>query len=437
MADASSEEKEEALLSWLSQQNADELEAVFPVIDLSIPTNLQGKRASLFKTLMKHLHDLSIIPDSDGGYSTILSLYDHMNSLTEKLNNDVKPQVNIEEKSLLHSNMFDGEGNVKATIDVMKLKDLKISGIIGGTGDKEKLSYSSLSYQIASAKKAGYSESRICAAVVKAIAPSNNLKMYLECKPDLDLRILIEILRSHFNERDSASVFTELGNAVQKSNENSHDFVVRLLCLRQKVADLGREEGCLYQENMLKKKMFQAMFTGMLNANIRVELRERCKNNFSISDTDLLKFVSEVIAVESERSEKFGSKKSFANSVNLLETVSKDKNISDKSKKDNPFTQIEEFKSNHKTEQRAQQKQIAEIETQIVEIKGLLHQNHKSYPENHNIKPYPHSTENRDDNYPGRYIPPHRRFSSMNKNSRGKCDKCVSDNLPRCNHCFY
>ena len=168
----------------------------------------------------------------------------------------------------------------------------------------------------------------------------------------------------------------------------------------------------------------------MLNANIRVELRERCKNNFSISDTDLLKFVSEVIAVESERSEKFGSKKSFVNSVNSVETVSKEKNISDKSKKDNPFSQIEELKCNHKTEQRAHQKQIAEIETQIVEIKELLHQNQ-------NVKPYVHSARNRDDNYPERYIPPHRRFSSLNKNSRGKCEKCVSDNLPRCDHCFY
>ena len=257
MADPSPDEKEESLFAWLSQQSADELEAVFSVIDLTIDPNLQGKRASLFKTLMKHLHDLSLISDSDGGYSTILSLYDHMNSVTEKLNSDVKPEVKIEEKPLLHSQMHDGEGNVKATIDVMKLKDLKISGIIGGCGDKEKLSYSSLSYQIASAQKAGYSESRICAAVVKAIAPSNNLRMYLECKPDLDLRILIEILRSHFNERDSASVFTELGNAVQKSHENSHDFVVRLLCLRQKVADLGREEGCPYQENMLKKRCFK------------------------------------------------------------------------------------------------------------------------------------------------------------------------------------
>ena len=411
-----SDEKEDVVMTWLAQQEADELEAVFPVIEQTVPTDGQGKRGFLLKNLMKHLYDLSVVPDGDKGLSTILTLYEHMQSIVNPGGKVKIEDKTIHDKSLKNTDL-DGEDKITATIDVLKLKDFKISGVIGGTGEKDKLSYSSLSYQIASAQKAGYSESRICAAVVKAIAPSNNLRMYLECKPDLDLRILTEILRSHFNERDSASVFTELGNAVQKPHEHSHDFVVRLLCLRQKVADLGREEGCPYQDNMLKKKMFQAMFTGMSNANIRIELRERCKNNFKISDTELLKIVSEIIAIETERSEKFSVKKSVVHSVNLLETSSKDQISSAKNKnKDNPFLQIEELKSFHQTEKCAQQKQIADLETQIAEIKGLL------LNQNQNAKPQLHSTEICHDNYSGRYyIPPHRRLLGV-KTTRGKCD---------------
>ena len=163
----------------------------------------------------------------------------------------------------------------------------------------------------------------------------------MESKPDLNLNTLTEILRSRFKEKDSASVFTELGNAVQKGSENSWDFVIRL-CLRQKVFDLAREEGCQYEQNLLNKHMFHAMFTGLSNANIRVDLRERCKNDININDTELLKLVSEVVANEAERNEKFNTKNPIVNAVEVPNTFNI--NVSQDKKKDNPFVQIEELK---------------------------------------------------------------------------------------------
>ena len=76
------------------------------------------------------------------------------------------------------------------------------------------------------------------------------------------------------------------------------------MCLRQKVLDLSKVEGCPYDENLLQKRFFHAMFTGLRNANIRVDLRERCQNNFSICDEDLLKLVSDVVSNETDRNEK-------------------------------------------------------------------------------------------------------------------------------------
>ena len=79
---------------------------------------------------------------------------------------------------LTSSDVSKSEEKVKTVVDVMKLKDLKFSGVIGGSG--EKLSYTSLSYQIANTEKSGYSLERICTAVVRAVSPSINFTMYVD-----------------------------------------------------------------------------------------------------------------------------------------------------------------------------------------------------------------------------------------------------------------
>ena len=88
-------------------------------------------------------------------------------------------------------------------IDIRKMKELKINGKIGGMGEKDKLSYISLSYQISNAKKLGYSEEMICSSVIRAITPGSHLRTYLESKQSLTLSSLIEVMRSHFREKDS------------------------------------------------------------------------------------------------------------------------------------------------------------------------------------------------------------------------------------------
>ena len=66
--------------------------------------------------------------------------------------------------------------------------------------------------------------------------------------------------------------------------------------------------------------------------NIRVDLRERCKNDVNINDTELLKLVSEVVANEAERNEKFNTKKNpIVNAVEILKKV--DINVSQDKKK--------------------------------------------------------------------------------------------------------
>ena len=414
MTDLSSDEKEVFVMEWLSLQNAKDLEEVYKIIPLTCPTDKSGKRISLLKNLLKHLCELE--DKDDQGLSTMLALYDHAVSCQNPI------KENKEDKKLPLAAHNANDENFKTVMDVFKLKELKISGIIGGSGEKDKLSYTSLSYQIANAEKSGYSGECICAAVVKAISPGNNLRTYLESKPDLTLVTLLDILRSHFKEKDSASVFTELGNAVQISTENSLEFVIRLMCLRQKVFDLAREEGCPYEQTLLNKRMFHAMFTGLSNANIRVDLRERCQHNVNISDTDLLKFVSEVVANEVERTDKLSKK-----SLNVIEISKKgDNNLP--VKKNNPFVQIEELKITHQKDLAFRDKQFAALKADISELKNALWSD--------SPKPDLHYSKNTDDEARNAYIPPHRRYSSRKFSRRKKCSKCELDQSPRCFHCF-
>ena len=61
--------------------------------------------------------------------------------------------------------------------------------------------------------------------MLRAISPANNLRTYLESKRNLDITSLLEVMRSHYHEKDSSSVFTELSNAVQDINESCLEFV--------------------------------------------------------------------------------------------------------------------------------------------------------------------------------------------------------------------
>ena len=62
---------------------------------------------------------------------------------------------------------------------IRKMKEIKINGKIGGVGEKDKLSYVSLSYQISNAKKLGYAEEMICTAVIKVITPGSHFLFFI------------------------------------------------------------------------------------------------------------------------------------------------------------------------------------------------------------------------------------------------------------------
>ena len=227
---------EHEVMMILMEQEAAELEEVCSLIQLDCPETAKGKRNVILKLILKHL--LTIGEKEDSGFATFKIIHEKLIKIETK----TEPEVKIEPKLEIKQEHFDTQ-NTNTIFDIQKLKDFKISGTIGGGGDKDKLSYTSLSFQIQNAKKLGYSDENICGAVIKAISASNYLRTYFESKPNLLLSSVLDVLRSHFKEKDSASTFTDLSNAVQLSTETCIDFVIRLMCLRQKVHDLSCEEG--------------------------------------------------------------------------------------------------------------------------------------------------------------------------------------------------
>lgn len=91
-------------------------------------------------------------------------------------------------------------------------KDLKISGLIGEPGQKDRLSFFSLARQIESGLNKGYLEQDIMDSVIRAITPGLQLRSYLEGKADLTLPTLRRILRSHYQEKNA----TELNSLLQR-----------------------------------------------------------------------------------------------------------------------------------------------------------------------------------------------------------------------------
>ena len=83
------------------------------------------------------------------------------------------------------------------------------------------------------------------------------------------------------------------------------------MCLRDKYILLRQEEGVgIMDKEGLSKTFMKSLFVGMRNANVRNELRENCKSLYKGEEVDkyddkLLELVSEAVANEGERSQRF------------------------------------------------------------------------------------------------------------------------------------
>ena len=184
-------------------------------------------------------------------------------------------------------------------------REFKISGQIGEATQKDKLSYTSLIHQLERGSSKGYKDEEITEAIIRAMAPGLTLRAYLESKPDLDLPTLRRLLRSHYQEKEATELYHDLSRAVQRGKETPHDFILRLLALRQKILFSSKEAGSAfrYDKELVQSMFLHSVLTGLSSESIRNDLKPLLGDP-SINDEVLLETVNIAAHNEMERQDK-------------------------------------------------------------------------------------------------------------------------------------
>ena len=89
---------------------------------------------------------------------------------------------------------------------------------------------------------------------------------------------------------------------------------------------LASEEGCPYDSQLIQKRFFHAIFTGLKHNNIRHELQHVLKEG-KISDEDLLREISLTVANELEHSMKTKVKSPNTGFVNNIDSNLPEKTV--------------------------------------------------------------------------------------------------------------
>merc|ERR1712150_154150 len=170
-----------------------------------------------------------------------------------------------------------------------------------GPKQKDKLDFTTLAFQIERGVKKNYSEDEIVEAVVKAVSPELNLRGYLVSTPNLHLKKLRRILRSHYQEPEATSLFTQLCSRSQGTDETPHQFGVGLMLLRQKVLFVAKEDGSRfnYTEELVQEQFIHSLLTGLRSDTIKNEVKPLVTGK--TEDEDLLELLNKASSDEAER----------------------------------------------------------------------------------------------------------------------------------------
>lgn len=286
-------------------------------------------RGQLITLVIEHIEKIELAELEDEGLSHLLSIKDLIENakLTELVpvgeaqeRDDLQKEVDalrttlqakeeaihqlMSEKLSLQSTPLLKKASAPPDCSIWR-KDFKISGQIGEPGQKDKLTFSSLTRQIESGLNKGYHEDEIVDAVIRAITPGLQLRSYLEGKGDLTLPALRRILRSHYQERGATELYKQLSSEVQSSKETPQNFLLRTMDLRQKILFASQEadSGLKYDPALVQSLFMHTILTGLQSDNVKSDMQPYLLQS-STSDEVLLEKVNIACANERERQDK-------------------------------------------------------------------------------------------------------------------------------------
>lgn len=166
------------------------------------------------------------------------------------------------------------------------------------------------------------SDSELCDAVVKSIAPDLPLRTWLESKADLNLVSMSKILRLHFGKPYTTTLFKKLGNAKQMPTETTYEFLIRMMSFRQKILFMSNEDECCYSISLIQDIFIYGILEGLHNDNIRHEFWLLLKTTI-VSDEDILDSLDFATTDELEQISKFRNKQINISTTETSEDISK------------------------------------------------------------------------------------------------------------------
>ena len=274
-----------------------------------------------------------------------------------------------------------------------------------------------MSYQIRQGILQNYSVSEICQGVINAIKGGNPLRELFELSETSSIEDLLSILRSHYKEKDPSETLQELRKSTQVPGETAHAFVTKTINLRKKVDKLSQEAGKPFDEELLKSTFFRAIFTGMKQNNIRMELQFILKNQ-SCSDIELLMEVAEAQAREEERVDKTKSK-AVVNKVSA--------EVDSGSDSDSPCAKSKKAKRKEKKMEATISKLTAEVKSSS-SVKNEIEQLKQQYANQPPLPAAP-AVENQNQNQ-------NQQRNRRYRRPLFRCQSCTETNSPYCAHCF-
>ncbi len=201
-------------------------------------------------------------------------------------------------------------------VEIHKLQEFKITGGTVACRGEGELDYISLSYQIQAGKEKGYRTREIMAAVVKAMKAGSSMKKFYELNPHISEEKFFKMIRSRYEVKDSATLLIELSNSAQEPTESESNYLFRLLCLKNMIIMISRDEGTPLDETMVNRRFFHALGVGLRKETVRLELQPTL-NMMTADDEDLVDLVSKIVTRDAERRQKVkgGGKNASTNAL--------------------------------------------------------------------------------------------------------------------------
>ena len=206
---------------------------------------------------------------------------------------------------------------VRQSGGVQRLKDFKISGVVGG--GEGQLDYAALMYRIKEGKAKGYPLTEIISGVVAAMKPGSELRRFFEITPDVSEEKFLMMLKSHYDIQSANKCLTELTGCVQEPTQGEREYIAKMLRLKNTLLVVAEEEeGFHMNAESIYQSFIDAVCVGLRNRATRIELQPHLEKK--LKDEHLSWEVNKIVTRDEEHKRKMrGPKNASSNALEAEE----------------------------------------------------------------------------------------------------------------------